>query len=135
MVMTAAILRSDMDNTQRPKAKEQLIIQGISEDNKRFRPSDWVERISASLAVFGRDNKLRYSNFVQPCIIGDLKCLVVSTALAEANPHAYDFIMGFARANRLKIVQDRREMPQEVSQERRHHPWDYPLRDIARQGS
>ena len=52
----------DSDNIQRPSGNEQLIIQGISVDNKRFRPSDWVERISASMAVFGRDHKLRYSN-------------------------------------------------------------------------
>lgn len=120
----------DSDNIQRPSGNEQLIIQGISVDNKRFRPSDWVERISASMAVFGRDHKLRYSNYVQPCVIDGLRCIIVAENLSISNPEAYDFIMGFAHANRLCISEDRRHQPEPVENERRNQPWDYPLRKL-----
>ena len=111
-----------------PRGNEQMIIQGISVDNQRFRPSDWVERISASMAIFGRDKKLRYTNYVQPCIIDGLKCLIVAKDLSREHPEAYDFIMGFAQANNLRISEDRRQYPQPVDEERREKPWDYPLR-------
>jgi len=128
--MTAQLLRMDgMEESQRTVGNEQLIIQGISIDNKRFRPSDWVERISASMAVFGRDNKLRYSNFVQPCMIDGVKCIVVAQDLSNSNPEAYNFIMGFAQANNLRISEDRRERPRPIDEERRQQQWDYPLRN------
>jgi hypothetical protein len=117
-----------MENTPLPGGNEQMIIQGISVDNKVFRPSDWVERISASMAVFGRDNKLRYSNYVQPCVIDGLKCMIVAKGLSAMNPAAYDFIMGFAHANNLRICEDRRQGPKPVGDDRREQEWDYPLK-------
>lgn len=126
--MTAQLLSMDyMGNTPLPRGNEQLIIQGISVDNKRFRPSDWVERISASMAVFGRDNKLRYSNYVQPCVIDGLKCMIVAKDLSTMNAPAYEFIMGFANANNLRICEDRRQHPKPIGDERREQEWDYPL--------
>lgn len=100
-----------------------LIIHGVREDNRKFRPSDWAERISATLAVFGRDNKLRYSNFAQPCIIEGQKCLILARGLQTINPEAYDFILGFARANQLRIQEDRRVSQQPVVEERRSEEW------------
>ncbi len=127
--MTAQLLSTyDMEDSQRSIGNEQLIIQGISIDNQRFRPSDWVERISASMAIFGNDKKLRYTNFVQPCVIDGLKCLIVAEGLSNTNPEAYNFIMGFAQANNLRISEDRRESPQPIGEERRQKEWDYPLR-------
>jgi len=126
--MTALLSTVDMVETQRNSGNEQLIIQGISIDNRPFRPSDWVERISATMAVFGRDKKLRYTNFVQPCVLDGLKCLIVAEGLSNTNPEAYNFIMGFAQANNLRISEDRREAPQPIGEERRQKDWDYPLR-------
>ena len=128
MAVQQLLSMDEMENTQSTRGNEQLIIQGISVDNKRFRPSDWVERISASMAVFGRDHKLRYSNYVQPCVLDGLKCIIVAEDLSIMNPEAYDFIMGFAHANKLCIKEDRRQCPQPIDEERRDHDWDYPLR-------
>lgn len=124
-----------MEKSQRISGNEQLIIQGISVDNKRFRPSDWVERISASMAVFGRDKQLRYSNYVQPCVIDGLKCLIVAEDLSTMYPEAYDFIMGFANANNLVISEDRRQEPRPVEDENRKQAWDYPLRQQTPPGA
>jgi len=125
--MTAQLLSTyEMDESRR--GNEQLIIQGISIDNQRFRPSDWVERISASMAIFGRDKKLRYTNIVQPCVIDGLKCLIVAKDASKEHPEAYDFIMGFAQANNLRISEDRREHPLPIAEERRQTQWDYPLK-------
>ncbi len=88
--------------------EERLVIHGTREDGSRLRPSDWIERISSTLASFGEDHRLRYGNSVQPCVIDGEKCLVVARGLARSNPAAYDFIMAFAESNRLRIQIDRR---------------------------
>ncbi len=98
---------------------ERLIIEGVREDGSRLRPSDWIERISATLAHFGSDHRLHYAPEVQPCIIEGKKCLVVDRDLGNRNPAALDFILTFARSNQLRIIEDRRTEQQDVEHERR----------------
>jgi hypothetical protein len=88
---------------------EKWVIHGVTEEGKKLRPGDWIERLSSTLATFGKDNRLKYSNAVAPCIIDGEKCLVVARNLNELNPAAYEFIMGFAKSNQLCIREDRRE--------------------------
>ncbi len=87
---------------------EKWVIRGVTEDGKKLRPSDWIERISSTLASFGSDQRLHYSNAVAPCIIDGEKCLVVARDLDKVNPEAYEFVMGFAKSNHLSIREDRR---------------------------
>jgi len=90
------------------KEEDILIIHSTREGGGRLRPSDWIERISSTLASFNGDHRLHYAHSVQPCIIDGEKCLVVARGLAESNPDAYAFIMNFAESNKLKIQEDRR---------------------------
>lgn len=82
-----------------------VVIHSIRENGERFRPSDWVERISSSVASFGPDRRLRYASTVRPKIIDGERCLVVDGALAETSPGIYRHIMEFARSNHLKMVE------------------------------
>ncbi|MDH5409152.1 MAG: DUF3579 domain-containing protein [Gammaproteobacteria bacterium] len=88
---------------------EKIVIYGVTESGQKLRPSDWIERISSSLAGFCSQKKLKYCNSVQPCIIEGEKCLVVSRNLENIDPASYEFVLGFARSNHLKIVVDRRQ--------------------------
>ena len=88
---------------------ENWVIRGVTEEGKKLRPSDWIERISSTLASFGTDHRLHYSDAVAPCMIDGEKCLVVARNLNELNPDAYNFVMGFAKSNQLCIREDRRE--------------------------
>ena len=85
-----------------------LVITGVQENGKIFRPSDWTERLSSTLASFQVDHRLRYSLGVQPCVLDGERCLVVARWLEATNPAAYDYVMGFAKANQLRIQMDRR---------------------------
>ena len=104
---------------------DRIIIEGIREDNKKFRPSDWAERISEMLASFGPDHKLHYSEFVHPCIISGEQCLIVDRRLSETHPDAFKFILNFAAQNKLRIQEDRREAKKAVEVDRRSKPEDY----------
>lgn len=88
---------------------DRLYIHGVTEEGKKLRPSDWIERISSVLGSFGSDHRLQYSSAVQPCIIAGEKCLVVARNLEQLNPDAFAFVMGFAKMNRLKVMDDRRQ--------------------------
>ncbi len=90
------------------KEEDILLIHSTREDGGRLRPSDWIERISSTLAHFDADHRLHYARSVQPCMVAGEKYLVVARGLAESNPGAYEFIMNFAHSNKLKIQQDRR---------------------------
>ena len=91
-----------------------LIIEGVREDGSRFRPSDWIERISATLATFGPDHRLRYARGVQPKVINGQKCLVVEAMLRQENPAAYEYVLAFAKANQLRMKEVREPDEDEV---------------------
>lgn len=78
------------------------LIEGITEDGRRFRPSDWVDRLSSALASFGPDQRLRYG-LAQPCFVDGQKCLLVNERLETENPDGFEYVRGFARANGLRI--------------------------------
>lgn len=80
-----------------------LVIRSVNEDGRKFRPSDWIERVSTTMAAFGKDHRLHYSDDVKPSMVDGEKCLVVSGSLKETNPVAFDYIMAFVRANRLQM--------------------------------
>ena len=90
------------------KPTEHFIISGVQQDGKKLRPTDWVERISSTLASVDAKNRLHYSISVQPCLIDGEKCLVVARCLEQSNPSAYEYVMEFARSNNLRILADRR---------------------------
>ncbi len=83
-----------------------LVIESVSEDGRRFRPSDWIERISTQAAQFGSDHRIHYSSMVQPRMVDGAKCLVVAQSLQEVNPKVYEHIIGFVRANKLRVHEE-----------------------------
>lgn len=89
-------------------SENDLLITGVMENGKTLRPSDWIERLSSTLASFLVDRRLRYSSAVQPCMLDGQRCLVVARWLAESDPAAYAYVMGFAHDNQLRIQIDRR---------------------------
>jgi len=91
----------------------QLIVEGLTEEGIRFRPSDWVERLIDSVTVFGADRRhahLPYSGperrrrqipFLQAQMIDGQKCLIVDGRLRDANPEAFRYLLAFVRDHRL----------------------------------
>ena len=82
--------------------EDRLVIESVREDGKRFRPSDWIERLSANMGTFGADHRLHYADSVKPGVVNGEKCLIVDQALESDNPAAFGFIMNFAKSNDLR---------------------------------
>ncbi len=82
--------------------RRRLIIESVTVDERRFRPSDWIERLAANFAEFGTDRRLRYQKGVAPGICNGQKVLMVDSDLADKNPAAFGFIEQFISSNNLR---------------------------------
>jgi len=81
-----------------------FIIVGLTKQGKKFRPSDWAERLCGVMSAFGAERKMKYSPYVGPGdFIGD-KAVFVDCRLGEVEPMAYRFMLNFAQDNDLQII-------------------------------
>ncbi len=90
----------------------EFFIQGLTKDGRAFRPSDWSERLAGALSSFkppgaaaALGSHISYSPFCVPRVIDNVKCVIVSEALRDLEPMAWDFAMNFARDNELQVVE------------------------------
>ena len=83
--------------------KSGYLILGILTNGKKFRPSDWIQRIAASFATFDR-KRLRYHPMLAPARHDDQSGLFVDSELMLSDPGIYDFVMDFAHHNHLQII-------------------------------
>ena len=80
-----------------------IIIQGITNQGKVFRPSDWSERLSGILSSFDQSHRLAYHRYVRPLLINQVRCVVIAKELEELNPNAFHFLTDFANDNDLRM--------------------------------
>lgn len=87
-----------------PKSKDKtIVIEGVTPQGKQFRPSDWAERMSGTMASF-KNSRILYSPLLQPSVNNEgYKCVLLDPKLKESSPQVYQAIMDFAKANELKI--------------------------------
>ena len=90
----------------------QFYIQGITQDGRSFRPSDWAERLAGAMSCFrpgggsaGIGAYIGYSPYCVPQVVEGVKCVIVNEALRDIEPMAWDFVMNFARDNGLRVVE------------------------------
>ena len=80
-----------------------IIIEGITKEGKKFRPSDWAERMSGALSSF-QGKRIHYDPRLVPMTNKNgNKCVLLDPALKESNPGLYQSIIGFAEKNELNI--------------------------------
>ena len=90
-----------------PDAPRELIIIGITESGTTFRPSDWAERLCGVMSLFGEDQRISYSPLVRPILSAGVRCVVVDRRLEGLRPEAFEFLVGFARDNQLRLREGR----------------------------
>ena len=90
----------------------ELFIQGITQDGRAFRPSDWAERLAGALSAFRpggavarQGAHIGYSPYCVPRVIDNIKCVIVDERLRDIEPMAWDFVMSFARDNGLQVAE------------------------------
>ena len=88
---------------------KRYFILGVTHDGRVFRPSDWAERLAGTMACFrpggaGSGRQLGYSPWCVPQARDGRTGVLVSEAIRDAEPMAWDFVMNFARDNGLVVV-------------------------------
>lgn len=81
-----------------------FIIVGLTTAGKKFRPSDWAERLCGVMSAFGRQKKMQYSPYVGPGEYGGEKAVYVDGRLENIEPMAFRFLLSFAKDNDLQIL-------------------------------
>lgn len=90
----------------------EFFIQGITQNGRAFRPSDWAERLAGVMSSFrpggaaqGHGAHIGYSPYCVPTTLDNIRCVVVNEALRGLEPMAWDFVMNFAKDNGLQVVE------------------------------
>jgi hypothetical protein len=89
---------------------QSFIILGVTSTGEKFRPSDWADRLSGTLASigstkkFGATKKVRYSPYVSPGDYNGDKAVFVDGDLSRISPEAYEYLHSFARKNDLRVI-------------------------------
>ena len=93
------------DNAQKESdLSHRLVIVGRTQDGKKFRPSDWAERLCGVMSAFGTEKRMKYSPYVSPGEWEGDKCVFIDGILYELSPIAYRFLANFAKDNDLMLV-------------------------------
>lgn len=88
------------------KESKKIVIEGVTPQGKMFRPSDWAERMSGTMASF-KNSRIHYSPLLQPSVNHQgYKCVLLDPKLKESSPQVYQSILDFAKANNLKICDE-----------------------------
>lgn len=86
-----------------------IIIRGATRDGRKFRPSDWAQRLTSAVASFypsrGHQRR-RFHPSVRMATIEGINCVVVDAHLEEEDPMLYAFLMNFGEGNNLEIIRN-----------------------------
>ena len=81
-----------------------FVIVGVTTAGRKFRPSDWADRLCGIMSAFGSDNRMKYSPYVRPgCNLKGDKTVLVDARLYDVEPLAFKFMMNFASDNDLQV--------------------------------
>ncbi len=84
-------------------ATEKIIIKGITTSGKKFRPSDWAQRLATAVGTSGPGRRIKYHPKVQVALIEGINCVVIVKSLEEEAPMLYSFLTNFADTNQLQV--------------------------------
>ncbi len=87
---------------------ENPVVSSVMVNDDVFNPAVWIESLASILASFLADPRLRYEHGVQPNVVDGEISLLVANWLESTDPASYAYVMEFAKANQVRILQDRR---------------------------
>jgi len=91
---------------------EKILIMGQTKEGKKFRPSDWAERLYYTVASYGKKGRIVFNPLVNLNQEDNSKCFVINTTLRDKDPMIYDFLVDFAVSNELEMRDQNRNLIQ-----------------------
>jgi len=87
-------------------APSKVILYGLTQDGRKFRPSDWAERLCGAVASYDKNRRITFHPCVSLASINGIKCVVVEASLEQDDEMLFEFLIEFATENKLKIEYD-----------------------------
>ena len=84
-------------------SNDKIIIKGMTKEGRKFRPSDWAQRLATAVGQPGADRRIRYHPKVKIATIDGINCVVVDKSLEASEPMLYSFLLDFAKNNNLEL--------------------------------
>lgn len=84
------------------------LIKGQTADGRKFRPSDWCDRLIGSIAVYAREESELLEQINDSVCLTDrdgFKGIVMDNKLRKIEPMLYRFLQSFADDNNLTVEQ------------------------------
>lgn len=96
----AAAAAANTDSADKA-ADDLLIIFGETCEGKKFRPSDWCDRLYGTLRVLG-DEAEEVAEYVHLVTYGGQRCIMIDGQLKDVHSGVYSFYTRFASDNNLR---------------------------------
>ncbi|SCZ61173.1 DUF3579 domain-containing protein [Thiohalomonas denitrificans] len=80
-----------------------IIIKGVTRDGRKFRPSDWAQRLTTAVARPGPKGRVRFHPKVAMTTKDGVNCVVIDRSLEEEDPMLFEFLTNFADFNNLDV--------------------------------
>ena len=87
-------------------SSDKVLIKGLTKDGKKFRPSDWAERLTGAVATFGRGRRIIFHPNVRMVTMEGVSCVEIDAELEHSDPMLFGFLMKFGEGNNLQISRD-----------------------------
>ena len=79
-------------------APSKVILYGLTQDGRKFRHSDWAERLCGAVASYDKNRRITFHPCVSLTSINGIKC-VVETSLEQDDEMLLEFLIEFATEN------------------------------------
>lgn len=81
-----------------------IVIKGVTKDGKKFRPSDWAQRLATAVGTQTASRRIKYHPRVSISLIDGVNCVIVANELKDEDPMLFAFLMEFAESNNLDTI-------------------------------
>jgi len=84
-------------------AAAKVILHGLTKEGRKFRPSDWAERLCGAVASYDKNRRITFHPCVALASIDGIKCVVIDASLEQDDEMLFGFLIDFATENNLQI--------------------------------
>ena len=93
-------------STEEVAGPKYILIKGQTTDGKKFRPSDWADRLMGCISLYTKEEKDKFDE-IRDCICSTerdgFRGIVFEEKLIELVPMLYRFLNNFAKDNSLVV--------------------------------
>lgn len=90
------------------KAPHYMLIKGVTRDDRKFRPSDWVDRLMGSISIYAKEEDAGRHDAIIECLCmterDGFRGIVLDHRIEGLAPQIHRFVLNFANDNNLQVV-------------------------------